>query len=86
MQHRGTTPPQRKKKGCKNGALRENGRRGKIFHGGSVPPPLWINIPGDDQEDEQGSDEEGVSLPPMVKWPEEGRTGGNSGGSGYTPK
>ena len=27
--------------------------------------------PGDDQEDEQGSDEEGVSLPPMVKWPEE---------------
>ena len=28
--------------------------------------------PGDDEEDEQGSDEEGVSLPPRVKWPEEG--------------
>ena len=27
---------------------------------------------GDEQEDEQGSDEEGVSLPPMVKWPEKG--------------
>ena len=26
---------------------------------------------GDDEKDEQGSDEEGVSLPPMVKWPEE---------------
>ena len=28
--------------------------------------------PGDDEKDEQGSDEEGVTLPPMVKRPEEG--------------
>ena len=28
--------------------------------------------PGNEQEDEQGSDEERVSLLPMVKWPEEG--------------
>ena len=27
---------------------------------------------GDNEEDEQGSDEGGVSLPPMVKWPQEG--------------
>ena len=27
---------------------------------------------GDDEEDGQGSDQEGVSLPPTVKWPEEG--------------
>ena len=30
-----------------------------------------VGEPGDEQEDEQGSDEECVSLPHMVKWPEE---------------
>ena len=37
-----------------------------------VTVDLKVGEPGDDREDEQGSDEEGVSLPPMVKWPEEG--------------
>ena len=37
-----------------------------------VTVDVKVGEPGDDQEDEQGSDEEGVSLPPMVKWPEEG--------------
>ena len=31
-----------------------------------------VGEPGDDEEDEQGSEEEGVSRPPRVKWPEEG--------------
>ena len=35
---------------------------------------------GDEQEDEQGWDEEGVSLPPMVKWPEEGDERGQQWG------
>ena len=43
---------------------------------GHCPMMLTVDVkvgePGDEQEDEQGSDEEGVSLPPMVKWPEEG--------------
>ena len=37
-----------------------------------VTVDVKVGEPGDDEEDEQGSDEEGVSLPPMVKWPEEG--------------
>ena len=37
-----------------------------------VTVDMKVGEPGDEQEDEQGSDEEGVSLPPMVKWPEEG--------------
>ena len=37
-----------------------------------VTVDVKVGEPGDEQEDEQGSDEEGVSLPPMVKWPEEG--------------
>ena len=43
---------------------------------GHCPMMVTVNVKvgehGDDQEDEQGSDEEGVSLPPMVKWSEEG--------------
>ena len=37
-----------------------------------VTVDLKVGEPGDDEEDEQGWDEEGVSLPPRVKWPEEG--------------
>ena len=37
-----------------------------------VTVDVKVGEPGDEQEDEQGSDEEGVSLLPMVKWPEEG--------------
>ena len=37
-----------------------------------VTVDVKVGEPGDDEEDVQGSDEEGVSLPPMVKWPEEG--------------
>ena len=37
-----------------------------------VTVDVKVEEPGDDEEDEQGSDEEGVSLPPRVKWPEEG--------------
>ena len=37
-----------------------------------VTVDVKVGEPGDEQEDEQGSDEEGVSLPPMVKLPEEG--------------
>ena len=37
-----------------------------------VTVDVQVGEPEDDQEDEQGSDKEGVSLPPMVKWPEEG--------------
>ena len=33
---------------------------------------MKVGNAGDDEEDEQGSDEEGVSLPPMVKWLVEG--------------
>ena len=37
-----------------------------------VTVDVKVGQPRDEQEDEQGSDEEGVSLPPMAKWPEEG--------------
>ena len=37
-----------------------------------VTVDVKVGEPGDDEQDEQGSDEEGVSLPPRVKWPEEG--------------
>ena len=37
-----------------------------------VTVDVKVGEPGDNQEDEQGSAEEGVSLPSMVKWPEEG--------------
>ena len=37
-----------------------------------VTVDVKVGEPGDDEEDEQGSDEEGVSLPSVVKWPEEG--------------
>ena len=37
-----------------------------------VTVDVKVGEPGDDQEAEQGSDKEGVCLPPMVKWPEEG--------------
>ena len=57
---------------------------------GHCPLMVTVNVkvgePGDDEEDEQGSDEEGVSLPPMVKWRRRGTRGGNSGGSGCTSK
>ena len=43
---------------------------------GHCPMIMTVDVkvgePGDEQEDEQGSDDEGVSLPPMMKWPEEG--------------
>ena len=37
-----------------------------------VTVDVKVGEPGDDEEDEQESDEEGVSLRPRVKWPEEG--------------
>ena len=37
-----------------------------------VTVDVKVGEPGDDEEDEQGPDEEGVSLLPRVKWPEEG--------------
>ena len=37
-----------------------------------VTVDVKVGETGDEEEDEQGSEEEGVSLPPMVKWPEEG--------------
>ena len=37
-----------------------------------VTVDVKVGEPGDDEKDEQGSDEEGVSLPPRVNWPEEG--------------
>ena len=37
-----------------------------------VTVDVKVGEPGYDKEDEQGVDEEGVSLPPRVKWPEEG--------------
>ena len=37
-----------------------------------VTVDVKVGEPGDNEEDEQGSDEEGVSLPPRVRWPEEG--------------
>ena len=37
-----------------------------------VTVDVKVGEPGDDEGDEQGSDEEADSLPPMVKWPEEG--------------
>ena len=37
-----------------------------------VTVDVKVGEPGDDEQDEQGSDQEGVNLPPMVKWPEEG--------------
>ena len=43
---------------------------------GHCPMMVTVDVklgePGDDEDDEQGSDEEGVSLPPKLKWPEEG--------------
>ena len=37
-----------------------------------VTVDVKVGEPGDEQEDEQGSDEEGGSLPPRVNWPKEG--------------
>ena len=37
-----------------------------------VTVDVKVGEPGDQEEDEQGSEEEGVSLPPRVRWPEEG--------------
>ena len=37
-----------------------------------VTVDVKVGETGDNEEDEQGSDEEGVSLPPRVKWTEEG--------------
>ena len=43
---------------------------------GHCPMMLTVDVkagePGNNEEDEQVSDEEGVSLPPRVKWAEEG--------------
>ena len=43
---------------------------------GHCPMMVTVHVkvgePVDKQEDEQGWDKDGVSLPPMVKWPEEG--------------
>ena len=38
----------------------------------AVTVDVKVVEPGDNEEDEQGADEEGVSLPPRVNWPEEG--------------
>ena len=37
-----------------------------------VTVDVMVGVPGNDEEDEQGSKEEGVSLPPRVRWPREG--------------
>ena len=37
-----------------------------------VTVDLKVGEPGEEEEDEQGSDEEGVNLPPPVRWPDEG--------------
>ena len=46
------------------------------YRKGHCPMMVTVDVkvgePGDDEEDEQGSDEEGVSLLPRVEWPEEG--------------
>ena len=47
-----------------------------------VTVDVKVGEPGDDQEDVQGSDEEGVSLPPMAKWPEEGKEVATVGAAG----
>ena len=43
---------------------------------GPCPMIVTVNVkvgePGDDEDDEQGSEEAEVSLPPQVGWPEEG--------------
>ena len=37
-----------------------------------VTMDVKVGEPGDDEEDEQGSEVEGISLPPRVRWPQEG--------------
>ena len=37
-----------------------------------VTVDVKVGEPGDDEEDQQGSEEEGVSPPPRVRWPEIG--------------
>ena len=37
-----------------------------------VTVDVKVGDPGDEEKDEQGSEEEGVNLPPLVPWPEEG--------------
>ena len=43
---------------------------------GHCPMMLTVDVkvgePGDDEEDEQESKEQGVIVPPRVQWPEEG--------------
>ena len=36
-----------------------------------VTVDVKVGEPGDEEEEEQGSDEEGVNLPPPVRWPDE---------------
>ena len=42
-----------------------------------VTVDVKVGDPGDAEDDEQGSDEEGVSLPQRVRWPEEGKERGS---------
>ena len=51
-----------------------------------VTVDVKVGEPGDDEEDEQGSDEEGVRLPPRLTGRRRGTRGGSSGGSGCTSK
>ena len=37
-----------------------------------VTVDVKVGEPGDEEEEEQGSDKEGVNLPPPVRWPDEG--------------
>ena len=46
-----------------------------------VTVEMKVGEPGDEEEDEQESDEEGVHLPPLVGCTEERMRGGSSRGS-----
>ena len=37
-----------------------------------VTVDVKVGEPGDEEEQEQGSEEEGVNLPPLIRWPEKG--------------
>ena len=85
---RGAAGKKKKEARRRQGGRNTGEEKGRVTAGYMVGPkemqdrkghcPMMVTVDvkvgelGDEQEDEQGSDEEGVSLPPMVKWPGEG--------------